>query len=82
MKHLSTPIQVVTHQDVPERFTYRDTLYQIIRVEENWILQGNWWMAEEKRTYFRVQLRYGVAVLYLREVKNQPPVWMLESMFD
>ncbi len=82
MKRYFEKIDVRLEQGRPVRFRYHSGTHEITGIEEVWILQGNWWILEEKRTYHRVVTNKGVAVIFFRERKNLPDEWILEQLFD
>jgi hypothetical protein len=82
MKRYFETIDVVLSEGHPAWFSYHAGEHSITGIEEIWILQGNWWILEEKRTYYRVLTNKGLAVIFFRQRKNLTDEWILEQIFD
>lgn len=82
MKRLEKPILVEMDGGNPAVFVFNGQSNQIESIEDRWKLQGNWWIREEKRSYFRVRTQKGIAVIYLRERMGSEPQWIIAELFD
>jgi hypothetical protein len=83
LKRIQKEISVSVVENLPISFKRNGKLYEIVEIEERWILQSKWWEDEEKRIYFRVKTTSGVAEIYLKKTKsNLNGIWMLDTIFD
>lgn len=87
MKRIGEEIEVQTRRNYPYLFRWRGVLYDVRQTYDYWVLQGKWWMNEERRVYFKVFVggpRYqGTMVLYhARFTETRVERWVLDQVFD
>jgi len=86
MKRYDESIIVHTdEQGLPQRLHWRNRLYRVTHVEEEWRYAGKWWLGggSWQRRYFRVAVR-GAHNSQLCEMQlyRQGRVWTLGGVYD
>ena len=77
MKRIGEEIEVRTVRDRPVAFRWRRRHYTVRETIDTWILQGKWWVREERRVYFKVLTDRGTMEIFHRDDR-----WWLSSIYD
>ena len=77
MKRIEEPVVVEARKGWPVLLRRSGKMYRVLQQLDFWVVQGRWWMQEEKRVYFRVRTDRGVLELY-----NSRGEWVLSKVFD
>lgn len=64
MKRIEEPVEVEDRKGWPVRIHRGRQTYRVKRLVDLWVVQGQWWLNEEKRVYFRVLTDKGTLDVY------------------
>jgi hypothetical protein len=79
---------IVVHIDergLPQRVIWRNRLYRVISVEEQWRYAGKWWLDFKgwQRHYFRATVRAAqTTTQYEIQLYKQGSLWTLCGVYD
>ncbi len=79
MKRIEEPVDVEDRKGWPVRIRRGKRVYRVQKLIDLWVVQGEWWLDEEKRVYFRVLTDKGVMDVYYRDKDKK---WVLAKMVD
>ncbi len=79
MKRIEEPVDVEDRKGWPVRIRRGKRVYRVQKLIDLWVVQGGWWLDEEKRVYFRVLTDKGVIDVYYRDKDKR---WVLAKMVD
>jgi hypothetical protein len=79
MKRIEEPVEVEDRKGWPVRIRRGARDYRVRELVDVWIVQGRWWLDEEKRVYFRVLTDKGVMDVYRRDPKGE---WIMSKLAD
>ena len=87
MKRFAQPIEVITQQEQPAAFRWRDRDYRVLELLDQWRICTRWWVREEDRHYFQVLARPEAAAADpaadgVYELCRRGEQWRLERLVD
>ena len=77
MRVLEEPIRVWTRNITPTLIKRGHSVYHVKRLMNYWVIQGKWWVNEERRLYMRLETDRGMMEIFCRE--NE---WILSKIWD
>lgn len=79
MKRLEEPVKVEDRKGWPVQIRRGSRVYRVRKLVDVWVVQGRWWLDEEKRVYFRVLTDKGTMDVYRRDKTGE---WVMAKMMD
>ena len=64
MKRLNQPIDVLSRDGYPRYIYHNGKTIEVQVIQNLWVIQGYWWISEQKRVYYRVQTPRGIMEIY------------------
>ena len=78
MKRINEPVTVFTVDRRPHIVKWRHKRFNVLRIMDYWVVQGRWWLREEKRVYLRLATDRGPIEIFHRDGSE----WILSRIFD
>ena len=79
MKRIEEAVEVEDRKGWPVRIQRGTRIYRVQKLVDVWVVQGHWWLEEEKRVYFRVLTDKGVMDVYRRDING---AWVMAKLAD
>lgn len=79
MKRIEEPVEVEDRKGWPMVIRRGKKSYRVRKLIDLWVVQGRWWLDEEKRVYFRVLTDKGVMDVY-QNLENKK--WVMAKLGD
>ena len=79
MKRIEEPVEVEDRKGWPMVIRRRGRTYRVRKLVDLWVVQGRWWLEEEKRVYFRVLTDKGTMDVYRNQNNGK---WVMAKLGD